>query len=195
MRVQILLCLLLTTGLAFGQKTATKKAPVKKTAVKSKPAEDLPPPMEMEAPEQSFAINFDTTAAPNDSLTAKIQELLTLTRALNRDVDMAEKSLNASAPSMQDNPMFQTFKTRFIFEMREGRARRWLTNLYIRQYRNLFTAAEIQALINFYETPVGKTVMEKQAVLSGNVMQEAQQIGQYLGGTIMQEILKEQSKK
>lgn len=154
--------------------------------VEAPPAPPLPPP----AP----VIDFDTTASPNDAFTLKIKELLTVTSAVEADVQAAEQSLTLNMRGNETNPMAQAFKSRFMSEMRDGRMRRWLESTYIRNYRATFTPEDIDALIAFYKTPAGQTIIPKQAKLVTAVMGDAQKIGAYISQTIMLEVINEQKK-
>ena len=150
-----------------------------------------PPPPVMSAP----VIDFDTSAVPEDDFTASIRKLLVVMDARQTDIEMAEKSLKESIGPSFDDPntsaMMHKFLDRFMFEMREGRASRWLENLYIRNYRALFTPVEIQSLIEFYQTPLGQKTLQRTKILLQNVMSEARRIGMYLGTDLMRKIMDE----
>jgi len=160
--------------------------------VTSEPVEHLPPPP---PPMVVAKIDFDTSASPEDDFTALIRKLLTVTKAKEMDIENAEKSLRQSIGPALYNPnttaITHKFLDRFMFEMREGRASRWLENLYIRNYRALFTPAEIQSLIEFYETPLGQKTLQRTKILLQNVMGEGMKIGAYLGADLMTKIMEE----
>jgi hypothetical protein len=145
-----------------------------------------------------FKIDFDTTEVPQDSFTLLIKKLLVVTKAKETDLETAEKSLKESMAMALDNPstsdMMHKFQERFMFEMREGRASRWMENLYIRNYRTLFTPEEIQTLIDFYQTPAGQKTLARTKILLQNVMSEARKIGAYLGADIMKKLISDENK-
>ena len=144
-------------------------------------------------------IDFDTTDVPQDNFTILIKKLLVITKARETDLQVAEKSLKESMATTMDNPatneMANKFIDRFMFELREGRAARWMEKLYIRNYRALFTPDEIQALIDFYQTSAGQKSLERTKILIQNVMGESRKIGAYLGANIMKKIISEENKK
>lgn len=138
----VLFCLFSVSAIGQQKASAPKKATPTKKAAQTPAKEDLPPEVErLEdtkiTPTQP-EINFDTTAAVDDAFTKDILALLTLTGALENDVKAAEQSLKQSFGDSND-PNTTAFYQRFMHEMREGRARRWMTNLYVRTYRENFT--------------------------------------------------------
>ena len=191
-------------------KTKTKSGAKveKKTSAKTEIKEEVilppppPPPEEVNSDDRHFPvtakINFDTTAAPEDSFTVLIRKLLLVTKTKDAEIRMAEKSfklsLGENAEDRLANPVMQKFFEAFMFEMKEGRAARWLENLYIRNYRTLFTPDEIKTLIEFYQTPLGAKTLERTRILMENVMLEAGKIGAYLGPELMNKIISEEDK-
>ena len=204
MRTVLLVVLMLTVLFTAAQ--TEKNKPAKKAPKKTEaPKEEIPPVEELvevmidtagnfNQPPKS-GIDFDTSAAPSDSLTALIRQLIVITGVKASDVEMAEASLKRSMGSSLENPqtsaVSKKFYDRFMYEIKEGRGARWLEQLYIREYRALFTADEIRSLIAFYETSAGKKSLEKTKILLKNVMSEASKIGEYLGEDLMKTILAE----
>jgi hypothetical protein len=198
--------LLLLLVLLAGSVEAQKKSPAKEK-------KELPPPEEVPVQEgikeegidttaypgfEKAKIEFDTTAVPEDNFTELIRKLLVVTHARQADIEMAEFSLKQSLSTSLNNPatapMMQKFYDRFIHEMKEGDAARWIENVYIRNYRSLFTAGEVQQLIDFYSTPTGQKALVRTRQLVQNVSAEAMKIGRYLGEEVMNTILKEENK-
>jgi uncharacterized protein len=187
---------------AYAQnKNTDKKASVStEKGAKSKPTqnkEDIPPEMvqledsKIDVVPNDPQINFDTSAAPDDAFTKTIHKLLEVTGALQNDVRVAEQAFIASSGNA-DSPQIREFKKRFLLEMKEGRARTWLTNLYIRSYRKFYTEEDVKALIEFYQTPLGKKVTQTLAPLMQAVMTDSQKIGAYLGRKLMNEMMDKQ---
>ncbi|HVG41329.1 MAG TPA: DUF2059 domain-containing protein [Chitinophagaceae bacterium] len=158
--------------------------------VKESNSKDIPPPVEamdnVPIPADPM-IDFDTTAAPDDAFTRDIKTLLKLMGALETDVAVAEKTLKTTLGD-GDNELIKEFSSRFINEMRNGRSKRWLENLYIRSYRSAYTQKEIGELIQFYGTPLGKKVVSTLPALMSSVMENSQKIGRYIGQKLMNEI-------
>ena len=180
---------------AVGQQKATSKKNATAKAVQAPGSEDIPPEVErLEdakiTPVQPI-INFDTAAPPNDAFTKDILALLVLTGALENEIQVADKMLKESLGE-SDDPRTAVFYERFMQEMREGKARRWLNNLYVRTYREHFTHNEIKEITQFYQTPLGKKFIEKSPLVVQAVMLEAQKMGAYLGQSIMTDILNKQ---
>jgi hypothetical protein len=146
---------------------------------------EVPPPVQ--------ELAFDTSAAPEDAFTQDIRQLLTLTGAAALDTKMAGISLKESLKG-NESEFTKKFYERFIYEMTEGRAKQWLTNLYIRAYRRYFSPSEIKQLIVFYQTPLGKKISAQLPDLMGDVMKDARQIGMYLGARISEELMNEGNK-
>lgn len=199
-RSVLLLLLVFMIGGAEAQKTkASKKEKVSKSSSTGSQHSDttsaMETPPEIERLEDTkidvvtniSSINFDTSSSPDDGFTKDIVRLLTITGALENDAKLAEQSLNMSLGD-NDNEEIKEFKKRFLYEMKEGRARTWLTNLYIRTYRRLFTQAEIAELTVFYQTALGKKVTQNLPQLMQSILLESQKIGMYLGQKIMMEI-------
>ena len=160
--------------------------PEKQEGIKDVEIESLPPAEQFNMP--SGEVNFDTTAVVEDQLTNKIRHLLLLVGAAKTDVEMAEASLNESLKEM-DTALSGPFKRKFMYEMTSGRASVWFERLYIRNYRALFTPEEIEGMIDFYNTPLGKSLLKKQPRLLQTVMLDASKIGRYLGMKIMNELM------
>lgn len=134
---------------------------------------------------------MDTTSPPDDDFTRDILKLLTITKAEESDVKMAELSLKQSLGS-DTSAVMGEFYRRFVFEIREGRARKLLRNLYVNSYRGVYTQDDIKSLILFYQTPLGQNLLNKTPILVQKVMVEAQNIGRYLGTKLMREVLEDE---
>ncbi len=132
-------------------------------------------------------IDFDTTAAPNDELTRDILQLLELTNAMNIGQVFAQ---GLSKPEEQ-NELLKEFYKRFFKEMKDGDAHKWMMSLFVKAYRQRYTGEEIQELVKFYQTPLGKKVIKETVEMLPAVMKEGEKIGKYLGARIMNEILSE----
>jgi hypothetical protein len=198
----MLLVFVCTVHAGYSQKAKTRSKQTKEAKSELPPQEELavdeippPPPPPMPPP----TIDFDTTAAPQDPLTDSIRKLLAISGARGKDIEMAEKSLRQSLASMLENPETketgEKFISRFVYEMSEGDAGRWLENVYIRNYRAFYTIEEIHDLIAFYQTPAGRKTLEKTLLLLDAVMTEARKIGAYLGPRVMAHVMNEGKNK
>ncbi len=175
----------------------------KKTKTTEKKEEVKPPPppppeliegiKDVDEPEDEMVlpemeVDFDTTAVVEDNFTARIRYLLNVIGAAKTDIEMAEASLTENLKDM-DTTVSGPFKRKFMEEMTTGRAALWLERLYIRNYREIFTPAEIEGLIEFYKTPLGMALLKKQPLLLQKVMINASKIGRYLGMQIMNDLM------
>ncbi|MEO8404193.1 MAG: DUF2059 domain-containing protein [Chitinophagaceae bacterium] len=134
-------------------------------------------------------IDFDTTAAPDDIFTKNVMRLLEVTQAITMGTNIAQ-----NMPQSDQSEMMKEFYARFIKDMQEGTARRWLERIYVRAYRARFTNEEIEGLIKFYDTPLGKKVVKENIEMLPGVMSEGKKLGSYIGIKIYSQLLEEQKK-
>ena len=120
-------------------------------------------------------MRFDTTHAVQDSFTADILRLMKLTGALDIGIMMA-KGLEDKKLSEQ-SPLMKEFYTRLYDEMEHGAVNRHLINYFVKTYRKYFTQEEINSLIAFYETDLGKKAIK----VLPQLMQEAMNFGSTVG--------------
>jgi hypothetical protein len=195
----LLLVFFCTAHAGYSQKSKNKNKQDKEVRSELPPSEELleiPPPP---PPPPPPTIDFDTTAAPQDPFTDSVRKLLVITGARTKDIELGEKALRASLAEMLENPetkeMGEKFVSRFVYEMSDGDAGRWIENVYIRNYRAFYTMEEIHDLIVFYQTPAGRKTLEKAMLLLDAVMTEARKIGSYLGPVVMAHVMNELKNK
>lgn len=197
----LLLCVLSISLLQAGGQVKKNKKPVKEE-VEAPP----PPQIEMSPVTDSVRrqliqeslweglpvpqVDFDTTASPADDFTKNILKLLQVTNGINMGVAFAENMPRES----ENNEMLKEFYSRLIQDMQSGTGRRWLERMYVREYRKRFTNEEVEELIKFYESPVGKKLVSQTMELLPVLMQEGKTMGMYLGVKLYSEILKEKDK-
>jgi hypothetical protein len=183
-------------GLAQTKPATTKKPAASKPAAKKEEQTPLPPAKgEVEpAPANTPALpplpDIDTTAAPNDDLTKEIKKLLGITSSMSTAVVI----MKATIESQRQNPSVQLpeeFYTRFIGSIDNGRVGGMLENAIIKIYRQKFNREEIQEVIKFYETPIGKKMAAESASLADNSRIEGEKIGQYVALKIIGDLMKE----
>jgi len=202
----LLVLFLLTSGLnglaqtkpTTTKKPAATKQPAKPAAKKADAGEEIPPAPpaagSVAAPEGTPALpplpDIDTTAAPNDDLTKEIKKLLTITNSMNTAIVVMKGTIE----SQRQNPSVQLpdeFYNRFIAAIDNGRVGGMLENAIIKIYRQKFTKEEMQEVIKFYESPVGKKMAAESAFVADNSRIEGEKIGQYvalkiIGGLMME---------
>ncbi len=129
---------------------------------------------------------FDSTEAPNDALTAALKRMLHQTGAMEaalRSMDLImEQQESANA-----DPNTRAFFKRFKEEYRTDRVKRLMGNLMVKVYRKHYTLEEVNQLIVFYNTPLGKKTLQ----VLPQVMQESQAEGAKLGAVIAEEVIRQ----
>jgi hypothetical protein len=95
---------------------------------------------------------LDTSAVPNDKLTKKITELRKLRGGFNITEAVAYKiaeERNKENTNKEELDKLEAFFT-------SGNGKKWLDNAITWIYRKQFSYQEIQAMIQFYQTPAGQ---------------------------------------
>lgn len=193
-----LLAILLVAQVNGQVKKKNDKPPVKKEEILEPPprSEELQPFDTSKAKfdvvkdyteELLLSVDFDTTAAPDDAFTRDILTLLDATNAINMGLTFAENMPR----EYEGNEDMKEFYRRFIQDMRNGTFRRWQERVYVKEYRKRFTPQDIQELIRFYQSPLGKKLVGQTTELLPGVMEQGGKIGKYIGMKIYMEVLKD----
>lgn len=98
----------------------------------------------------------DTTTAPNDKTTRRIQELFTLRGGFN--IQEAVGFMIEEERRKGEKPIAQLDQLSAFFTL--GNGGRWLNNAAIWIYRNHFTPKELKQLVKFYKTSAGKKMAD-----------------------------------
>lgn len=98
----------------------------------------------------------DTTTAPNDRTTRKIQELFALRGGFN--IQEAVGFMIEEERRKGEKPVAQLDQLAAFFTL--GNGRHWLNNAAVWIYRNHFTLKEIKQLVKFYKTGAGKKMAD-----------------------------------
>ena len=117
--------------------------------------------------------------AKNKELAEKLMNTLKISEMMTRSLDMMKK--------MQLNMMAKRLKGQELQNMEElnrsmmdlaAKELNWekLKDPFINIYAESFTAEELEAMIKFYESPVGKKLVEKQPEMQQKTMQLMQTI-------------------
>jgi hypothetical protein len=186
-------------GLAQTKPASTKKPAATKQSAKpaAKPdeAKEEMAPLTVDTAVSAAPVlpplpDIDTTAAPNDDLTKEIKKLLSITNSMNTAVVVMKGTIE----SQRQNPNVQLpeeFYTRFIAAIDNGQVGGMLENAIIKIYRQKFTKEEMQEVIKFYESPVGKKMAGESAFIANNSRIEGEKIGQYVALKIIDGMMKE----
>ncbi len=120
-------------------------------------------------------------AAETDSKVERIEQLLELTNSGDLDIQMMEIMIDGFRQSMPEVPdeWWDRFMEKVTVEEMDA--------LLVPIYERNFTDAEIDAMIAFYETPEGQSMIAKMPT----VMQESMLSGQMWGQGIAEELLRE----
>lgn len=119
----------------------------------------------------SMALHAQTAATVNPALEAKVRELLALTSA----EDMAEQMIGQMIPAMKEMApgVPESVWSELEAEMNLDDLIDELIPVYVAEY----TEGEIDAMLAFYRTPEGKSVIRKMP----SVMNQSMMIGQRWG--------------
>ena len=98
----------------------------------------------------------DTTTAPNDKTTRKIQELFALRGGFN--IQEAVGFMIEEERRKGEKPVAQLDQLAAFFTL--GHGHRWLNNAAVWIYRNHFTHKEIKQLVKFYKSGAGKKMAD-----------------------------------
>ncbi|GAB4451556.1 MAG: DUF2059 domain-containing protein [Armatimonadaceae bacterium] len=130
-----------------------------------------------------FAQEQSTAAKPNPEKIQAIRQLIDLTgggKALRQQIDQSIDAQKAMSAESGIPPEFwDKFRRRLKVEV--------LVEALIPVYDKHYTLDEIQAIIAFYQTPVGKKLVEKSSV----IMQESYEVGAAYGQKVGEEIAHE----
>jgi hypothetical protein len=105
----------------------------------------------------------DTTAPPNDSLTAKIQMLRAERGSLNIENVI---SLSIQGQRSTDTTRSREYYDRLLEDCQHGYAHRLIENVFTNLYRQCFSAEEVDQLVKFYKTSAGKKTRSDFIILS-----------------------------
>lgn len=140
------------------------------------------------APSRSEAQNAPTNPLPRDSAkVAVIRQLLRATHA----VDLAVTAMETSLPAQRAaNPRIPAiFWDRFMTSVHDHAQD--LEEVLVGIYDRHFTTEEVRQLLGFYQTPVGRKLLEAQPTIFRESMLAGQEWGQRIGFQVAQQLEKE----
>lgn len=140
--------------------------------------------------EMSLPVNFDTTLVPQDALTAAIWELI---KESGEDSFAAElkKNINEVREADTEGKLPAEFYDRLLAEFEKGEIHKWIMNTIVRIYREKFTLEEVNEVIRFYRTPVGRKLVKAVPEITDTAGIEGGKIGEYVGMKIYFQLVKE----
>ncbi len=125
-------------------------------------------------------LKVDTTAPPEDSLTKKIRILRAERGSLSFDTVIKYQIISQQSG---DTKRPKEFYLSLLDECQHGYAYHLVENILINLYRQCFTEKEMDQLVEFYKTSVGKRMMIDIFMITATA------------GTAIQQIVKETSDK
>ena len=134
------------------------------------------------------AVRAQTAASPDSAKVRLVRKLVTTARLTDQALQVIEQGI---ASQRATNPRIPAaFWDRFLEQARARRGE--LEEGYVTMYDHSFTPAEIQGMIAFYESPVGKRFMEVQPQLMKEGMALGQQWGARIGADVGKTLAAEQ---
>jgi hypothetical protein len=130
----------------------------------------------------------DTTAPPNESLTAKIQTLRAERGSFNIENVI---SLTIQGQRVTDTTHSKEYYDRLLEDCEHGAAHRLIENVFINLYRQCFTAEEVDQLVKFYKTSAGKKTWRDFIILSITGASAAEKIVKATAEKLSSEMKKE----
>lgn len=105
---------------------------------------------------ENLKLRVDTTTPPGDSLTSKIRILRAERSKLNFDTVLKYSIISQQS---NDTKRPREFYQNLLEECQHGYTHHMIENVLINLYRQCFTEKEMDQLVEFYKTPVGKRMM------------------------------------
>jgi hypothetical protein len=130
----------------------------------------------------------DTTAPPNDSLTAKIQMLRAERGSFNIDNVI---SITIQGQRSNDATHSEEYYDRLLEDCEHGTAHRLIENVFVNLYRQCFTEEEVDQLVGFYRTSAGKKTWRDFIILSITGASAAEKIVKATAVKLSSEMTKE----
>ena len=130
-------------------------------------------------------------AAARDSVKeGLIRQLLTQTKAIALAITAMEANLPSQRAAMPQIPA--VFWERFMVQIRERTSE--LEDMMVPVYGRHFTTQELRELLVFYDTPLGKRLLEAQPALVQEGALAGQEWGRRIGAAVAEQLAKEMIK-
>lgn len=187
--ILLFICFCLLKDVAAQVKQKTTKTNVKGKIVRDEP--EPPPPME-ELKElgidpgyimQEPAIDFDTSAVPEDDLTAAIRRYFEESGTLRNTVGVLkifyeDEEMKKLLPDSFRLKMISAFEP-------GGLGYKYMELMNLKAYRKHYTMADIEALLVFQKTPLGQKIIKVSPTMMIDNAKEGQKIGKWVARQIM----------
>ncbi len=181
--IGLLFILTLATETLIAQnQPAKRKSTIKSDTSAKAPAESTD--------EMSLPITFDTTLVPQDALTTAIWELVKESGEESFSAEL-KKNINEVREADAEGKLPPEFYDRLLAEFEKGEIHKWIMNTIVRIYREKFTLEEVNEVLRFYRTPVGKKLVKAVPEITEIAGVEGGKIGEYVGMKIYFQLVKE----
>lgn len=187
--ILLFICFCLLKDVAAQVKQKTTKTNEKGKIVRDEP--EPPPPME-ELKELSIdtgsiiqepAIDFDTSAVPEDDLTAAIRQYFGETGTLRNSIGVL-KMLYEDEDMKKLIP--DSFRLKLIGAFEPGGlGYKYIELMYLKSYRKHYTKEDIEGLLIFQKTPLGQKTIKVSAAMMIENSVEGQKIGKWVARKLM----------
>jgi uncharacterized protein len=132
----------------------------------------------------SLSAQAQTAAAPATTTHEKVRHLLQLTGAGELGTQMIDQMIVSFKQTMPDVP--DEFWTGFRAKVKPSD----MVDMLVPVYEKHLTEADLDALIAFYSSPVGRRFVEKQPLILADSMKIGQAWGERLAGEVVDELQK-----
>lgn len=130
---------------------------------------------------------YDTTSVPDDAFTAAILKLLQEADVINVALKTAKLQLEKSRAANAGNTDVVEMLNHFDKEFDKQYVKDYYTRLFVRLYRRYYTQQEVEELLVFYRTPLGKKVNATLPMITTDAVTDAEKFGTYVGQKIVQD--------
>ncbi|MFW2177864.1 MULTISPECIES: DUF2059 domain-containing protein [unclassified Moraxella] len=109
-----------------------------------------------------------------DSLIAQRQQMAEGVKALPNTLPMTESnSVFSKKTNQQIQKVFEKYRQVFAGQFDSQQSRQQMQQAYRQAVQKHYTQAEVEALIGFYDTPMGQQILPKQSLVTQDFMQIA----------------------
>jgi hypothetical protein len=132
---------------------------------------------------------IDTVPPPNDELTRQIKKLLEVTNGIIASKTIMTGMLGTQRKNNTTLP--DEFYVKMLEAIENGQVTGFIENAVVKIYRKKFTVEEINEVIKFYDSPVGKKMAAESAPIADAARIEGEKVGQYVAIKIIEGLMKE----
>lgn len=141
---------------------------------------------------------FAQAAQPSDAQIDKLLQVMNyeeMKSGIIKQMDAAMRSMAASALPEEatdaDRARFERFMVRQSAMMEKMMAWENIGPIYRKVYGDIFSADEVQAMIDFYASENGQSMLKKMPLVMGRTMQEMQPLLQSVMAEVQKDLEKE----